>query len=85
LTAMKPEGALTAENPPALTAVKPDPGVGGGGADLDASAGCVGAGCGTGSFDPSDVFNETEALMAGDSIWAAAGALCCEADVFEGE
>jgi len=82
---MKPEGALTAENPPALTAVKPDPGVGGGGADLDASAGCVGAGCGTGSFDPSDVFNETEALMAGDSIWAAAGALCCEADVFEGE
>jgi len=85
LTAMKPEGALTAENPPALTAVKPDPGVGGGGAGLDASAGCIGAGCGIGSFGPSDVFNETEAFMAGDSIWAAAGVLCCEAEAFEGE
>lgn len=80
MTAMKPEGALTAENPPALTAVKPDPGVGGGGAGLDASAGC-----GIGSFGPSDAFNETEALLAGDSICAAAGVLCCEADAFEGE
>jgi hypothetical protein len=82
---MKPEGALTAENPPALTAVKPDPGVGGGGAGLDASTGCMRVGCRIGSFGPSDAFNETEALMAGDSIWAAAGVLCCEAEAFGGE
>ena len=85
MTAMNPEGALTAENPPELTAVKPDPDVGGGGAGLDVSMGCIGVGCGIGSFGPSDAFNETEDLMAGDSICAAAGVLCCEAGAFEGE